>query len=385
MDIFFLSFAGKLLSDDVMYLTDYDIVNGSHIELTIRGFGGAPKGVKKSDRVRKVDKLKMSAEKLKLALGTLEDAGGMDIVASTRASVAEFMSCVSKKSDALSTRINGAKNIQKMQLLKSLQSNNIEHRLEYLARAGFANQFEAIDKARIRLDECVAAMMQVTQYALTKEYCDESGTVSWKSLTDLLTGCGEVDDDLKDCLYSMSLLVPLMRFLFVDTVSASKTSWMRSPCQRGPYPTSLGPRPLGCGARVQQVLVQDLLDAEPVSKTSWSKTSWMRNPRKLRVQEVLVQEVLDAEPVSKRSWSKRSWMRSPCPRGLGPRGLGCGARVEKFDANDRHARISRQGSSQRDEGRLSSGEGSLHFRPIVVFGMEQTFTPSRVAFFGQAP
>jgi hypothetical protein len=49
MDIFFLSFAGKLLSDDVMYLTDYDIVNGSQIELTIRGFGGAPKKRQKSD------------------------------------------------------------------------------------------------------------------------------------------------------------------------------------------------------------------------------------------------------------------------------------------------------------------------------------------------
>jgi hypothetical protein len=57
MNIFFLSFAGKLLSDDGKLLTDYAIVHDSRIVLDIRGFGGGKppmKSIKKTKSVKLV-------------------------------------------------------------------------------------------------------------------------------------------------------------------------------------------------------------------------------------------------------------------------------------------------------------------------------------------
>jgi 3',5'-cyclic AMP phosphodiesterase CpdA len=130
------------------------------------------------------------------------------VVADTRKSLSDFMTAVACAKDALEAMLKRAKPKEKMDIIKALQSNNLDHRLEHITRAVFSALFERIEKTERALKECVDAMKQAVGYAMMKEFGEDAGTISWRSLNDIMMTAGDVvDDDLKDLRNMLLLLV----------------------------------------------------------------------------------------------------------------------------------------------------------------------------------
>jgi hypothetical protein len=158
MDIFFLSFAGKLLSDDGKLLTDYAIVNDSRIVLDIRGFGGA--GVKKQNlKLKKVIKKIYAPQAVDAAafigveeavrrISASQNFGAEQVLKSmSDEGLVEFRTDIESGKAALEKRVQTASKHTKEGIMLTKVIEVLEetaHRLESLVASALTEKFDNV-------------------------------------------------------------------------------------------------------------------------------------------------------------------------------------------------------------------------------------------------
>ncbi len=113
------------------------------------------------------------------------------------------MAAVSKGNE-LDRRLKNADPKAKVQMIRALQSNNVDYRLEFVAKTVFKDMFQKIVSLKDLASECEQTLKQATLTAMSKDYVEENGSISWKKLCNSLTGDDD-DDELTTMLKSLGI------------------------------------------------------------------------------------------------------------------------------------------------------------------------------------
>jgi hypothetical protein len=90
-------------------------------------------------------------------------------------------------------RIKHLSSADKVHIARSLQTNNLEHRFETIAKKFLNQKFDQMECTKQDLDAAAIALKETTMYAIMKTFSDDRGAVQWQRILDIL--CGEAGDE----------------------------------------------------------------------------------------------------------------------------------------------------------------------------------------------
>jgi hypothetical protein len=182
--IFFLSFAGKLLSDDGKSLSDYAIVRDSQIMLDIRGFGGSPKKKQKAvvNKSDLIDDLLLEIDNLTRQVVGDNDPLVQEIIQYFTGVRQALQGREPAECFATYARLLSDTDLEKVSAI-GMGNGNPDYKVDAIAKIFFHGAFKSIRMKRDRL--CVLESILSTtmkQIMVEKFFCD--GSFNWSSDND---------------------------------------------------------------------------------------------------------------------------------------------------------------------------------------------------------
>jgi hypothetical protein len=194
MNIFFLSFAGKLLSDDDKSLSDYAIVRDSQIMLDIRGFGGGKRAKTSTGARRTTHDKDTRLTELRDAIGStvmkIRAKNGMsDALLGIADTLMTHEGVIEQSPNDVVTASMGALNRLALRALQSqlMNTNNVDHRMMLIMKLFYKQQLMTLNELRNLIDETEQSLLTITELAMVHQFCkDDEGTMSWSDVNTIL-------------------------------------------------------------------------------------------------------------------------------------------------------------------------------------------------------
>jgi hypothetical protein len=186
MDIFFLSFAGKLLSDDGKLLTDYAIVNDSRIVLDIRGFGGgkrartaASKNIGGKEEVMKEILEVIGREALRINAS----AEIVPIFQQMVQEVTQICADAQQGGVVCADRLRRLSSQQLVTLQQKLNSTNGEYKMRAWSSMNWHLEFSRLNEMKRVVDAVEVLLHTASEFMMMNDYATPEGSMAWETLT----------------------------------------------------------------------------------------------------------------------------------------------------------------------------------------------------------
>ncbi len=157
-----------------------------------------------SGKASKSDRLEESRNNVAATMTQLNAAAtGNPNVMAFRDEVNKVLKSVSKQTKVIYNAVRSADTKNRSMIMKAFTSNNLEFRYECIGKLLFEMQVRTITDAKNKFDLCLQTATEVAVLAVMAEFGEESGSVAWKRLSDVLTGDTD-GDEVSDLLTHLS-------------------------------------------------------------------------------------------------------------------------------------------------------------------------------------
>jgi hypothetical protein len=195
MNSFFLSFAGKLLSDDGKLLRDYAIVNDGQIILNIRGFGGGKRaragtgearsrGGILSAKMQKEEKLEALADECDILVTQLgRHVTFLPFLGALGQRVQQFTALLDEtdtmalKGCLLRMSIEHLRRCQ-----EGFESNSEDVKTRPFVEGIFSPEFQAMRRVEKAMTQSRDLLTKLVEIAIVKGFSESNGAVQWNMM-----------------------------------------------------------------------------------------------------------------------------------------------------------------------------------------------------------